>query len=170
MLTGGGDGGRRSESKRTMDDGSLQVGVFTGGGDLSASSDGKRCRACGSASCTSKRWRRLGWAGSSYRARPGDCAPEQRDEERWGLNGDDLQTCTGTAKPNDIDEANATVCSPSAREEWWRRKGWPKLGKTTESMSDSRERPHHGVEFDKGNSRMVSVCTGSAQFRRESSL
>jgi hypothetical protein len=111
MLTGGGDGGRRSESKRTMDDGSLQVGVFTGGGDLSASSDGKRCRACGSASCTSKRWRRLGWAGSSYRARPGDCAPEQRDEERWGLNGDDLQTCTGTAKPNDIDEANATVCS-----------------------------------------------------------
>jgi hypothetical protein len=44
----------------------------------------------------------------------------------------------------------------------------PESEKTTESTSDSRDRPHHGVELDEGNSRVVSVCTGSAQFRRKS--
>jgi hypothetical protein len=45
----------------------------------------------------------------------------------------------------------------------------PELGKMTESTSDSRDRPHHGVELDEGNSKVVSVCTGSARFRRKSS-
>jgi hypothetical protein len=39
----------------------------------------------------------------------------------------------------------------------------------TESTSDSRDRPHHGVELDEGNSRVVSICTGRARFRRKSS-
>jgi hypothetical protein len=43
------------------------------------------------------------------------------------------------------------------------------LGKLTESTSDSRDRPHHGVELDKGNSKVVSVCIGTARFRRKSS-
>jgi hypothetical protein len=45
----------------------------------------------------------------------------------------------------------------------------PELGKMTESMSDSRDRPHHDVELDEGNSRVLSICTGSAQFHRKSS-
>jgi hypothetical protein len=45
----------------------------------------------------------------------------------------------------------------------------PELGKTTESTSDSHDRAHHGVELDEGNSRVVSICTGSAQFCRKSS-
>jgi hypothetical protein len=45
----------------------------------------------------------------------------------------------------------------------------PESGKMTESTSDSRDRPHHCVELDKGNSRVVSICTGSARFRRKSS-
>jgi hypothetical protein len=40
-----------------------------------------------------------------------------------------------------------------------------KLVKTTESTSDSRDRPHHGVELDEGNCKVVSICTGSARFR-----
>jgi hypothetical protein len=43
------------------------------------------------------------------------------------------------------------------------------LGKTTESASDSRDRPHHGVELDEENSKVVSVCIGTAQFHRKSS-
>jgi hypothetical protein len=45
----------------------------------------------------------------------------------------------------------------------------PELGKMTESTSDSRNPPHHGVELDEGNSRVVSICTGSARFRQKSS-
>jgi hypothetical protein len=45
----------------------------------------------------------------------------------------------------------------------------PESGKTTESTSDSHDRAHHGVELDEGNSRVVSICTGSARFRRKSS-
>jgi hypothetical protein len=45
----------------------------------------------------------------------------------------------------------------------------PESGKTTESTSDSCDQPHHGVELDEGNSKVVSVCTGSARFRRKSS-
>jgi hypothetical protein len=41
--------------------------------------------------------------------------------------------------------------------------------KTTESTSDSCDRPHHGVELDEGNSKVVFVRTGSARFRRKSS-
>jgi hypothetical protein len=85
------------------------------------------------------------------------------------------------AKRNEIDEANPMVCSTSASEERWRWKGppelersrrrySPELGKMTESTSDSRDRPHHSVELDEGNSRVVSICTGSARFRRKSSL
>jgi hypothetical protein len=44
----------------------------------------------------------------------------------------------------------------------------PESEKTTESTSDSRDRPHHGVELDKGNPGVVSICTGSARFRRKS--
>jgi hypothetical protein len=43
----------------------------------------------------------------------------------------------------------------------------PELGKMTESTSDSRDRPHHGIELDKGNSKVVSICTESARFRRK---
>jgi hypothetical protein len=39
----------------------------------------------------------------------------------------------------------------------------------TESTSDSCDRPHHGIELDEGNSRVVSICTGSVRFRRKSS-
>jgi hypothetical protein len=39
----------------------------------------------------------------------------------------------------------------------------------TESTSDSRNPPHHGIELDEGNSRVVFICTGSARFRRKSS-
>jgi hypothetical protein len=71
------------------------------------------------------------------------------------------------------------VCSPSASEERWRRKGSPELersrrryspelGKMTESTSDSHDRPHHGIELDEGNSMVVSICTGSARFRWKS--
>jgi hypothetical protein len=45
----------------------------------------------------------------------------------------------------------------------------PELGKMTESTSDSRDRPHHSVELDEGNSRVVSICIGSARFRWKSS-
>jgi hypothetical protein len=45
----------------------------------------------------------------------------------------------------------------------------PKSEKTTESTSDSCDRPHHGVELDEGNSKVLSVCTGSARFRQKSS-
>jgi hypothetical protein len=43
------------------------------------------------------------------------------------------------------------------------------LGKTTESTSDSSDRPHHSVELDEGNSKVVSICTASARFRWKSS-
>jgi hypothetical protein len=45
----------------------------------------------------------------------------------------------------------------------------PELGKTTQSTPDSRDRAHHGVELDEGNSIVVSICTGSARFHRKSS-
>jgi hypothetical protein len=48
-------------------------------------------------------------------------------------------------------------------------KNSPELGKMTEAMSDSRDWAHHSVELDEGNSRVVSICTGSARFRRKSS-
>jgi hypothetical protein len=43
----------------------------------------------------------------------------------------------------------------------------PEAGKTTESTSDSRDRVHHDIELDEGNSRVVPICTGSARFRRK---
>jgi hypothetical protein len=46
----------------------------------------------------------------------------------------------------------------------------PESGKTTEPTSDSRDRVHHGVELDDGNSRVVPICTDSARFHRKSSL
>jgi hypothetical protein len=45
----------------------------------------------------------------------------------------------------------------------------PELGKMTESTSDSRDRPHHGVELDEENSKVVSICTRSARLRRKNS-
>jgi hypothetical protein len=39
----------------------------------------------------------------------------------------------------------------------------------TQPTSESSNPPHHGVELDEGNSRVVSICTGSARFRRKSS-
>jgi hypothetical protein len=48
-------------------------------------------------------------------------------------------------------------------------KNSPELGKTTKSTSDSSDRPHHGVDLDEGNSKVVSACTGTARFRRKSS-
>jgi hypothetical protein len=44
----------------------------------------------------------------------------------------------------------------------------PELGKMTQPTSESSNPPHHGVELDEGNSRVVSICTGSARFRRKS--
>jgi hypothetical protein len=46
----------------------------------------------------------------------------------------------------------------------------PESGKTTESTSDSHDRAHHDIELDEGTSRVVSICIGSARFRRKSSL
>jgi hypothetical protein len=43
------------------------------------------------------------------------------------------------------------------------------LGKMTQSTSESRNPPHHDVDLDEGSSRVVSICTGSARFRRKSS-
>jgi hypothetical protein len=45
----------------------------------------------------------------------------------------------------------------------------PESAKTTESRFDSCDRPRHDVALDEGNSRVVSLCTGSAHFRRKSS-
>jgi hypothetical protein len=80
------------------------------------------------------------------------------------------------AKWKGIDDTNAMVCSPSAKDERQRWKSSPELersspelGKMTESMSDSRDRAHHDVELDEANSKVVSTCTGSARFRRKSS-
>jgi hypothetical protein len=39
----------------------------------------------------------------------------------------------------------------------------------TQATSESSNPPHHGVELDEGNSRVVSICTGSAWFRRKNS-
>jgi hypothetical protein len=39
----------------------------------------------------------------------------------------------------------------------------------TEATLDSHNPPHHGVELDEGNSRVVSICTESARFRWKSS-
>jgi hypothetical protein len=78
------------------------------------------------------------------------------------------------AKRKGINETNAMVCSPSAKDERRRRKSLPELersspelGKMTEATSDSRNPPHHGVELDEENSRVVSICTESARFRRK---
>jgi hypothetical protein len=56
------------------------------------------------------------------------------------------------------------VWSPSAKDERRRRKSSPELersspelGKMTESTSDSRNPPHHDVELDEANSRVVSI-------------
>jgi hypothetical protein len=45
----------------------------------------------------------------------------------------------------------------------------PESGKTTELTSDSHDRAHHGVELDEGNSKVVSICTGSAWFHWKTS-
>jgi hypothetical protein len=45
----------------------------------------------------------------------------------------------------------------------------PELGKMTQPTSESSNPPHHDIELVEGNSRVVSICTGSAQFRRKSS-
>jgi hypothetical protein len=45
----------------------------------------------------------------------------------------------------------------------------PELGKMTQPTSESSNPPHCGVELDEGNSRVVSICTGSARFHRKSS-
>jgi hypothetical protein len=80
------------------------------------------------------------------------------------------------AKWKGNDETNMMVCSPSASEERWRRKGSPELersrrcyslelGKMTEPTSESSNPPDHGVDLDEINFTGVSVCTGSARFR-----
>jgi hypothetical protein len=46
----------------------------------------------------------------------GVCEIERGGEERRGSDGDDIQMCTGTAKRKGIDETNAMVCSPSAKD------------------------------------------------------
>jgi hypothetical protein len=108
-------------------------------------------------------------AGDEVHAAAGSVSYEQRGEERWGFDEDDIQTCTGTAKRKGNDETNAMMCSPSSKDERRRRKTSPELGKITEATSDLRDRAHHGVELDERNSRVVSICTGSARFLRKSS-
>jgi hypothetical protein len=81
--------------------------------------------------------RRQGTTSSSRTTGHGLC--EQRGEERWGFDGDDIQTCTGTAKRKGNNETNAMVCSPSAKNERRRRKSSPELGKMTEATPDSRD-------------------------------
>jgi hypothetical protein len=45
----------------------------------------------------------------------------------------------------------------------------PELGKMTQPTSESSNPPHHSVELNEGNSRVVSICTRSARFRLKSS-
>jgi hypothetical protein len=45
----------------------------------------------------------------------------------------------------------------------------PELGKMTQPTSELSNPPHHDVELDEGNSRVVSICTRSARFRWKSS-
>jgi hypothetical protein len=85
-----------------------------------------------------------GRTGRQRRTGHGVC--EQRGGERWGFDGDDIQTCTGMAKRKGNDETNAMVCSPLAKDEQRRRKSSPELersspelGKMTEATSDSRD-------------------------------
>jgi hypothetical protein len=54
--------------------------------------------------------------------------------------------CTGMEKRKRNDETNAMVCSPSAKDERWRQKSSPEmgknspeLGKMTEATSDLRD-------------------------------
>jgi hypothetical protein len=53
---------------------------------------------------------------------------KQGGKEIWGFHGDDIQTYTGTAKRKGNDETNAMMCSPSAKDERWRRKSSPAFG------------------------------------------
>jgi hypothetical protein len=43
------------------------------------------------------------------------------------------------------------------------------VGKMMVPTSESSNPQHHGVELDEGNSRVVSICTESAWFHRNSS-
>jgi hypothetical protein len=52
---------------------------------------------------------------------------KQGGKERWGFYGDNIQTYTGMAKRKGNNETNAMVCSPSAKDERWRRKSSPEL-------------------------------------------
>jgi hypothetical protein len=85
-------------------------------------------------------------AGDEAQAATGSVSCEQRGEERWGFDEDDVQTCTGTAKRKGNDETNAMMCLASAKDERRRRKSSPELGKNspelgkmTEATSDLRD-------------------------------
>jgi hypothetical protein len=85
-------------------------------------------------------------AGDEAQAAAGSVCCEQRGEEGWGSDGDDIQTCTGTAKQKGNYDTNVMVCSPSAKDERWRGKSSPELGKNspelgkmTEATSDLRD-------------------------------
>jgi hypothetical protein len=70
----------------------------------------------------------------------GDYKHRHREEESWEFDGDDFQMCTGMATRNEIDEVNAMVCSPSAKDERRRRKNSPELRRSRRSWGRWRSR------------------------------
>jgi hypothetical protein len=89
---------------------------------------GAKTKACAAAAAQegrhrSRSGRRDGIGGSSTSAMA----------ERRGFDENDLQTCTGSANRNELDERNALVSSPSVRDEQWRQKGSPELERRSPS-------------------------------------
>jgi hypothetical protein len=78
-------------------------------------------------------------AESSGRTLPWRLTEDRGKKNKYWI-GIDLQTCTGTAKGNEIDEANTMVCSPSAKDQQWRRKGSPELERSHRSRGRQRSR------------------------------
>jgi hypothetical protein len=65
---------------------------------------------------------------------------DQREEEGWGFDGDDLKTCTGTTKRKGNGDTNAMMCSPSTKDERRRRKSSPELRRSRRSRGSQRSR------------------------------
>jgi hypothetical protein len=104
-------------------------------------------------------------------------AHANKEEERWGFGGDDLQTCMGKEKRHEVDNVNVMVCSPFGQRWTMATKELAgvgeessELGKMTELMSDSLDQAHHDVVLEEGNSMVASICTRSARFHQNSSL
>jgi hypothetical protein len=142
-----------------------------------ASAGDKSGRRTGSPARRSSRWGRLAPAVNSVdkSERPAAVLWYRRSWEQvgWkGFDGDDHEIVDWMAKRKGIDETNAMVCSPSAKDERRLRKSSLEL-RSHRSWGRWRSRrqirviAHHDVELDDGNSRVVSLCTGSSRSRRK---